>query len=53
MLLHYVLLFPHGDPGWHWGLELRSQTRERNCLDQRVFYRYHLHICPNQFNKLF
>ena len=22
MALHYVLLFPHGDMGWHWGLEL-------------------------------
>ena len=20
MLLHYVLLFPYGDTGWHWGL---------------------------------
>ena len=22
MPLHYVLLFPHGDRGWHWGLQL-------------------------------
>jgi hypothetical protein len=22
--LAYVLLFPHGDPGWHWGLRLRN-----------------------------
>lgn len=53
MSLHYVLLFPQGDPGWHWGLELKSQTRKRKRLDQRVFYRFHLHFWPNQFNKLF
>ena len=53
MSLHYVLLFPHGDPGWHWGLELTSQTRERKRLDQRVFYRYHLHFRSNQFNTVF
>jgi hypothetical protein len=25
MPLHYVLLFPYGDHGWHLGLELRNQ----------------------------
>jgi len=24
MPLHYVLLFPHGELGWHWGLELQN-----------------------------
>jgi hypothetical protein len=24
MPLHYVLLFPHGDHGWHYGLTLRD-----------------------------
>jgi hypothetical protein len=24
MPLHYVLLFPYGDPGWHYGLQLRN-----------------------------
>ena len=30
MALHYVLLFPHGDVGWHWGMQLQSVGRERN-----------------------
>ena len=41
MPLHYVLLFPQGDLGWHWGLELADarQVRKKLRLDQRVFYR--------------
>ena len=30
MALHYVLLFPHGDPGWHWGMQLLDVGREQN-----------------------
>jgi hypothetical protein len=26
MPTHYVLLFPHGDYGWHWGMRLSSST---------------------------
>ena len=26
MPLHYVLLFPRGDTGWHWGLRLRDSN---------------------------
>jgi hypothetical protein len=26
MPLHYVLLFPRGDTGWHWGLQLRNSN---------------------------
>jgi hypothetical protein len=46
MPLHYVLLFPHGDLGWHYDLQLhdRAHTRKQTRLEQRVFYRYHLHI---------
>jgi hypothetical protein len=46
MPLHYVLLFPYGDPGWHYGLQLRNLngTRQRTRLEQRVFYRYYLHV---------
>lgn len=41
MALHYVLLFPYGNPGWHWGLELLDsrQVRKKLRLSQRVFYR--------------
>ena len=41
MPLHYVLLFPQGDFGWHWGLELLDarQVRKKLRLSLRVFYR--------------
>ena len=54
MPLHYVLLFPYGDPGWHYGLQLqdRNGTRQRTRLDQRVFYRYYLHV-REAFSPLF
>ena len=41
MPLHYVLLFPQGDLGWHWRLELADarQVRKKLRLSQRVFYR--------------
>lgn len=26
MALHYVLLFPHRDSSWHWGMELSDQN---------------------------
>ena len=26
--LQYVLLFPHGDTGWHWGLRRRARERQ-------------------------
>ena len=32
MALHYVLLFPHGDLGWHWGLELLDPRQVRKKL---------------------
>jgi hypothetical protein len=46
MPLHYVLLFPFGEPGWHWRLELQNQNgeRSRTRLGQRTYYRYRLHI---------
>ena len=53
MALHYVLMFSNGDAGWHWGMEFLDPDCERKRLDQRVFYCYHLHFCPHQFNKIF
>jgi hypothetical protein len=54
MPLHYVLLFLHRDPGWHYGLQLRNDngTRQRTRLKQRVFYRHYLHI-RSSFSPLF
>ena len=43
MPLHYVLLFPRGDPGWHFELQLRGD-RDRNRLTLRQFFRFHLYI---------
>lgn len=42
MPLHYVLLFPSGERGWHWGLRLRDELNRRKNLrlQQREFYRY-------------
>jgi len=43
MPLHYVLLFPRGDHGWHYQLRLRGD-RERDRLTLRQFFRFHLHV---------
>ena len=34
--LHYVLLFPYGEHGWHWGMRL--QNPEDKDLKQRTYY---------------
>ncbi|RPB00480.1 hypothetical protein L873DRAFT_769286 [Choiromyces venosus 120613-1] len=43
--LHYVLLFPHGEPGWHWGRTLNAagNNRQNTRLPQRAFFRFRLH----------
>jgi len=45
MPLYYVQLFPGGQLGWHWALELLNP--DGHCqvthLPQREFYRYRLH----------
>jgi hypothetical protein len=55
MPLHYVLLFPRGDLGWHYGLTLRDAAgvREQTRLEQRTFYRYRLSIRKGEFSPLF
>lgn len=55
MPLHYVLLFPCGDYGWHYGLRLHQdrQERIRTRLEQRQFYRYRLHTRNSEFSLLF
>ena len=43
--LQYVLLFPFGEKGCHWGMTLlnREGQRQKNELSQRMFYRFRLH----------
>ena len=43
--LHYVLLFPYGEPGWHWGRKLRNLggNRQNEDMPQRAFFRFRLH----------
>ena len=55
MPLHYVLLFPYGDYGWHYGLELREgqRLRERTRLEQRPYYRFRLHVRKDEYPTLF
>ena len=55
MPLHYVLLFPRGDLGWHYGMTLRNAAgvREQTRLEQRTFYRYRLSVRKNVFSPLF
>lgn len=54
MLLHYTLLFPYGDPRWHWGLRLQStneepdQDNQFSCLHQHPYYQYHLQTQHDQ-----
>jgi hypothetical protein len=48
--LHYVLLFPYGDPGWHWARTLRNQggNRQSERMPQRAFFRFRLHTRTNE-----
>ncbi|RMZ76301.1 hypothetical protein DV736_g6706, partial [Chaetothyriales sp. CBS 134916] len=43
MPLHYVLLFPYGDLGWHYGMQLHG-NRQRDRLTLRQHLRFHLHV---------
>ena len=49
--LHYVLLFPNGELGWHWGRTLFNKLDKR--LTQRSFYRYRLHTRADEPATLF
>ena len=55
MPLHYVLLFPYGEHGWHWALQLRNEDgrRQRTRLSQRTYYRFCLHVRLNEPTTLF
>jgi PIF1-like helicase len=53
--LHYVLLFPHGDPGWHPGLCLLEThgPRKRTQLTLNHYHAYRLFTRRDEFNTLF
>jgi hypothetical protein len=55
MPLHYVLLFPCGEPGWHWGLTLRDQQGRPTTarLEQQMFHRYRLHVRRGEWSAMF
>jgi hypothetical protein len=50
--LHYVLMFPHGDKGWHPNIQLRfiakadGTERVRDTVSQQSWFRYHLFCRP-------
>lgn len=46
--LHYVLLFPYGEAGWHWDLQLTSG--KRMTLTQHTAFR--LHDRQNEFSSI-
>ena len=51
LLLHYVLLFPYGEPGWHWGMRLQGPAdKERK---QRTYFRFRLHTQRDEPTTLF
>ena len=45
ILLHYVLLFPTGTPGWHKGLSYvdNDGDRKNTRISMRKYWQYHLH----------
>jgi len=53
--LHYVIMFPRGETGWHWALELNNPhgERQRLRLGQRSFYRFRLHTRQNEPDTIF
>ena len=55
MPLHYVMLLPHGDPGFHWGLRINNAQGQRadDRMQQLSWYRYHLHLRKPTFQALF
>lgn len=51
MPLHYVLLFPDGDVGRHFGLRLQpnaNRARKRLRMSAQMYYRYRLYNRPTE-----
>ena len=53
--LHYVVMFPRGETGWHWGLELNNEAgqRQRLRVGQRSFYCFRLHQRQDEPDTIF
>src|ERR1700679_63716 len=54
--LHYVLLFPYGEDGWHKDISAQpgpqGQRRSPN-VSQRAYYAHHIHVRPGMQPALF
>ena len=49
--LHYVLFFPYGEPGWHWGMRLQGPADKE--LKQHTYFRFRLHTRRDEPTTLF
>ncbi|KIM61624.1 hypothetical protein SCLCIDRAFT_121772, partial [Scleroderma citrinum Foug A] len=51
--LHYILLFPQGEEGWHLNIPLQQiyPTRSKS-VTQILYYAYHLHTQPPQIEPI-
>ena len=47
--LHYVMLFPYGEAGWHYELRVAGNPRRVTLLQ---FSAYRLHSRPNEFSTI-
>ena len=47
--LHYVLLFPYGEPGWHYNFRVPNNPRRITLLQYTA---YRLHSRPNEFSSI-
>ena len=49
LCLHYVLLFPRGEEGWHLNVPLRNVNNNPHCskkVTQLLWHAYRLHVRP-------
>ena len=53
--LHYVLLFPHGELGWHPDIPLvdTNNNGKRECVTRTEYYAYYMHYRLNHPATLF
>ena len=47
--LHYILLFPYGEPGWYYELQVPGNPRRVTLLQYTA---YRLHSRPNEFSTI-
>lgn len=51
--LHYVVLFPYGEDGWHWNLRKHQPDRQSpRKLSQSRYYAFRLHPHPQEFSTI-